>query len=148
MTENRLWEYPEDNPYGECTYDGKVEVYYNICNILTDKYKYKLKGVGELQVHLGCDFFRDQDNILCYGSKRYIKKMLESYEKMHGEKPKKASSPLEKNDHPEIDESAVLNVDDQKKYQSMIGALQWVVTLGRFDIATAVMTMSRFRAEP
>ena len=43
--------------------------------------------------------------------------MLESYEKMHGEKPKKASSPLEKNDHPEIDESAVLNVDDQKKFQ-------------------------------
>ena len=73
MTESRLWEYPEDNPYGECTYDGKVEVYYNICNILTDKYKYKLKGVGELQVHLGCDFFRDQDNILCIWPKRYIK---------------------------------------------------------------------------
>ena len=36
MTENRLWEYPEDNPYGECTYDGKVEVYFNICNLLTD----------------------------------------------------------------------------------------------------------------
>ena len=30
----------------------------------------------------------------------------------------------------------------------MIGALQWVVTLGRFDVATAVMTMSRFRMEP
>ena len=30
----------------------------------------------------------------------------------------------------------------------MIGALQWVVSLGRFDIATAVMTVSRFRAEP
>ena len=36
MTENRLWEYPEDNPYGECTYDGKVEVYYNMTSFLDD----------------------------------------------------------------------------------------------------------------
>ena len=32
----RKWEYPEDNPYGECTYDDKVEVYYNMTSFLTD----------------------------------------------------------------------------------------------------------------
>ena len=32
----RLWEYPEENPYGECTYDGKVEVYYNMTSFLDD----------------------------------------------------------------------------------------------------------------
>ena len=74
--------------------------------------------------------------------------MLDAYESTQNEKPKKASSPIEKNDHPELDESELLNIDGQKQYQSMIGALQWVVSLGRFDIATAVMTMSRFRAEP
>jgi hypothetical protein len=30
----------------------------------------------------------------------------------------------------------------------MIGALQWMVTIGRFDILTAVMYMSSFRAAP
>ena len=30
----------------------------------------------------------------------------------------------------------------------MIGALQWLVSLGRFDIFTATMTMSRFRVAP
>ena len=120
----------------------------SICNQLTDKYKFKLKGVGPIEVHLGCDFFRDQENVLCFGPKRYIKKMLGVYEEMFKEKPQEASSPLEKNDHPELDESYVLTPEDQKNYQSMIGALQWVVSLGRFDIATAVMTMSRFRAEP
>ena len=30
----------------------------------------------------------------------------------------------------------------------MIGQLQWLVSLGRFDVATAVMTMSRFRSNP
>ena len=38
--------------------------------------------------------------------------------------------------------------EDVKKYQSMIGALQWLVSLGRFDIQTSVMSMSRFRTEP
>ena len=32
----RKWEYPEDNPFGECTYDDKVEVYYNMTSFLTD----------------------------------------------------------------------------------------------------------------
>jgi hypothetical protein len=35
-----------------------------------------------------------------------------------------------------------------KRYQTMIGCLQWAVSLGRFDIQTAVMTMSRFRVAP
>ena len=33
-------------------------------------------------------------------------------------------------------------------YQSLIGALQWVVSIGRFDVQTAVMTLSSFRASP
>ena len=41
-----------------------------------------------------------------------------------------------------------LDLDDIKKYQSMIGALQWAVQLGRLDITTAIMTMSGFRANP
>jgi hypothetical protein len=33
-------------------------------------------------------------------------------------------------------------------YQSLIGALQWVVTIGYFDIRTAVANTSGFRAVP
>jgi hypothetical protein len=39
-------------------------------------------------------------------------------------------------------------LDDIKKFQSMIGALQWVIQIGRFDINTAVMMLSSFRANP
>ena len=41
-----------------------------------------------------------------------------------------------------------MNKDLHTIYQSLIGALQWCVTLGRFDIAVAVMTMPSFRAAP
>jgi hypothetical protein len=33
-------------------------------------------------------------------------------------------------------------------YQSMIGSLQWMVTIGQLDITTAVMTMSGFIVAP
>jgi hypothetical protein len=58
------------------------------------------------------------------------------------------TSPLEKGDHPELDTSELCTIDQIAQYQSMIGALQWIVTIGRFDINTAVMTMSGFRMAP
>jgi hypothetical protein len=38
--------------------------------------------------------------------------------------------------------------DQRAQYQSMIGALQWIVTIGRFDANAAVMTMSGFLMAP
>ena len=108
----------------------------------------KLKGVGPMSFHLGCDFFRDPDGTLCFGPKKYIDKMVQNYEQLFNEKPKEYSSPLEKNDHPELDMSEYLDDKNIKLYQSMIGALQWAVSLGRFDIHTAVMTLSQFRIAP
>ena len=80
--------------------------------------------------------------------KKYIEKMVQSYEQMFGTKlGKRPYSPLEEGDHPELDTSSFLGEDDIMKYQSLIGQLQWLITLGRFDIQTAVMTMSSFRAQ-
>ena len=144
---NKVWEYIAVYVDDLCIAAKNPQ---EICDTLTQKYKYKLKGVGTLSFHLGCDFFRDQENTLCFGPKRYIKKMLESYKSpnMFNDSPQKARSPLEKGDHPELDDTDFCSHEDTKKYQSMIGALQWLVSLGRFDIQTSVMSMSRFRTEP
>ena len=56
--------------------------------------------------------------------------------------------PLEKNYHPELDNTNLCNEEQITKYMCMIGQLQWVVTLGRFDILVHVMSMSRFRLAP
>jgi hypothetical protein len=42
---------------------------------------------------------------------------------------------LESNEHPEIDSSEFLGEDNIQKYQSLIGAMQWAISIGRFDIA-------------
>ena len=80
--------------------------------------------------------------------RKFIERMNEAYTKLFGAPPKHASSPLEKGDHPELDSSHKLGPEDVKRYQSLIGSLQWLVSLGRLDIATAVMTMSGFRVAP
>ena len=117
--------------------------------VLTERYKFKLKGTGPISFHLGMDFHRDEDGILCIVPRKYIEKMIGNYERMFGQPPKQTvSSPLEKGDHPELDESELLDEDGTTKYQSLIGALQWVITIGRFDVHTAVMTLSGFRAAP
>jgi hypothetical protein len=67
---------------------------------------------------------------------------------MFGSKHKEYTSPLEEGDHPEIDTSDELDPDNIKVYQSMIGSLQWAISLGCNDIQTSTMTMSRFRSAP
>ena len=56
--------------------------------------------------------------------------------------------PADKGDHPEIDMSDELDHNGMKLYQSIIVALQWVVSLCCFDIAVAVITLSSFRIAP
>ena len=118
-------------------------------DVLVNKCNYKVKGTGPLEFHLGADFHCDSDGTLCMAPKKYIERMIQSYEQMFGEKPHmNAYSPLEKGDHPELDDSDLLDQTGIQQYQSLIGSLQWAISLGRFDIATAVMTMSSFRAAP
>ena len=62
--------------------------------------------------------------------------------------PKNMRTPLEKNDHPELDDTEILNGESLQHYLTMIGQLQWLVTLGRFDIRAHITTMSRFRSAP
>jgi hypothetical protein len=81
-----------------------------ITDELENTYKFKLKGTGPIEFHLGCDFYRDEDGTLCFGPKKYIEKMVDAYMRMFGSKPmSKVTSPLEKNDHPELDDTELLD---------------------------------------
>jgi hypothetical protein len=120
-----------------------------ITDTLMNKYNFKLKGTGEIEFHLGMSFCRNDRNELRISPQRYIEKMVDNYKQLFGEFHLHCSqSPLESNDHPEIDSPKFLSEDDIQKYQSLIGAMQWAISIGRFDIAVHVMTMSSFRASP
>ena len=118
-------------------------------NVLSSKYNFSMKETGPLKFHLGADFVRDNKGTLSMAPRKYIDRMIASYERMFGEKPKiNVYSPLEPGDHPELDDSELLDATGTQQYLSLVGMLQWAISLGRFDIATAVMSMSSFRAAP
>jgi hypothetical protein len=109
---------------------------------------YKLKGVGEITYHLGGDFYRDPDGTLAWGAKTYVKRIIEQSQSIFGSLPKEFKTPIDKDDHPELDTSDELPYEKIRDFQSLIGSFQWAVSLGRYDIQCVVMTMGRFRSAP
>ena len=119
-----------------------------ILDSLMEVYKFLLKGSGPLTFHLGCDFINDPDRTLCQSPRKYISRMTDNYIQMFGHEPRHYKSPLDKGDHPELDDSEFLDAEGIKQYQSLIGSFQWAVSLGRVDIYMAVTSLSSFRVAP
>ena len=87
--------------------------------LTSPKYNLKFKGTSKVDFHLGADFGRDPDGTLFMSPKRYIERIAETYKRFFGEKPSKSgvSSPLENNDHPELDASELLEEEGIQQYQ-------------------------------
>jgi hypothetical protein len=119
-------------------------------DMLKNEHNFEPKSTTSMPFHLIHDFFQDDDGTLCMAPRKHVDKMIMNCERMFGEKPKmNIYSPLEKGDYPEMDTIKLLELEDMTKCQSIIGSLQWAVSLGRLDIATAIMTLvSAFRALP
>ena len=118
------------------------------CNELKKGYNLKLKGVGSLEYHLGCTYKKDPDGTLAADPRRYVNKILESYERMFKEKPRKSRPPLEEGDQPELHTPELCDEHQTNQFQTLVGQLQWLISPGHFDIAVHVMSLSRFRAPP
>ena len=76
----------------------------------------------------------------CSGGARWHDRLFDILQELKF-KPSKA-------DHPELDTSELCDEHQTKQFQTLIGQLQWLISLGRFDIAVHVMSLSRFRAQP
>lgn len=118
---------------------------------------YKLKDIGPPKRYLGSTIGKytvpkpnNEGNFEFWSlsAEDYLKHAISTVEEKFTLDKKHSSTPLENGYHPEICESQFLNDDDANYYQSLIGVLQWIVELGRIDIAYSVSTMSRFIAMP
>ena len=75
--------------------------------------------------------------------------MKETYIRLFNtETSKGLKTSLEKNDHPELDTSDILERQQVNHYLTMVGQLQWLMSLGRFYIQAQVIAMSRLGAQP
>ena len=132
---------------------------------------YDLKGVGSPEYYLGSDYLTvPNDNQLngtatidneekdknlsplwlkegiktTFSARTYIKNTIERLEKMIGREFPEFDSPMSESIHPEIDNTNILDPERHSHFRSLVGCANWLVILGRFDIAYAANTFSRF----
>ena len=55
---------------------------------------------------------------------------------------KEYKTPMDKEYHPEFDLTPLVNAEMHTRYRSMIGSLNWLITIACFDIQYAVTTLS------
>jgi len=116
---------------------------------------YVMKGVGKPQYYLGGDVvdvgeeWEKQGINTAFSAETYIRNCLPKLAKMCDlEQFRKASTPFDEKYHPELDESELLDSLGISKYRSLIGSANWILTLGRFDIAYTLSTLSRYAMAP
>jgi hypothetical protein len=76
--------------------------------------------------------------------------MLKKYEQFFGEPVPKSDvhAPHVRGDHPELGDSPLCDSKQTQIIMSVIGDMQWAVSLGRIVIFGATMCLSAFRALP
>ena len=114
----------------------------------TLKNKFPIRNIEEMpEYYLGSNLEIRKNNTIKVSSRKYISEIINKYEKKYGTL-KKENVPATPGDHPELDDSPLLNEDETRHYQSNIGICQWISTAGRLDIAFAVSSLSRFSHAP
>lgn len=110
-------------------------------------YLVKDSSKGPPDYYLGNDYKKDGKGRWCIGCKKYLTEAIDRIEAIFGNLPKK-DTPMVDGDNPELDTSSPLNDDDHRKYQMLLGMLNWIVCLGRIDVGFATSSLSRFTACP
>jgi len=111
------------------------------------KKEYSVKGEGPPLYYLGNDYKMHKGRS-AIGCKKYITEAIRRIEAITKTPIKRQSTPLPTGDHPELDTSEFLDNDGHRYYQMLIGMLNWIVGIGRFDIAHATTSLARFSSCP
>jgi len=98
---------------------------------------FELTDLGDISYYLGIKITKDEEGIYSINQTSYIKKVLRTYGM---EDAKESKVPLDIGYKKTKDES---NRIEKKKYQSLIGALIYIATNTRVDIAASVSILSR-----
>ena len=79
-----------------------------IIQISKAKYHLKVRGDGKLTYHLGADYFEDPDGTFVSQPRKYNDKLADTYMRLFNDDPPKGyKTPLDKNEHPELDTSEI-----------------------------------------
>ena len=116
--------------------------------------RYDLKGTGVPEHYLGgnVDQHKNEqkkDDVTWSQSARtYITNVTAKIEKMFEVELRHYQSPMDSSYKPEIDDTRLLTPLEITKYQMLVGCANWVITLGRWDVYYATVTLARYNVAP
>ena len=172
-----LWMRPKDD-HCECmaTCVDDIVVFSKDCMSIIERIKeaFDLKQVGVPEHYLGGNFHtiseREAPNTLetrndnpqhhllpkwekegvhmASSAKTYMENLIERLEQTSGHEFAKHNSPMHDALHPEVDDSPFLDAKAHSQFRSLIGCANCIITLGRFDIAYSINSLSRFSQAP
>ena len=87
--------------------------------------------------YLGNNVSRRDDGTIKRSLEKYIKEVVRRFELRHATL-RKENVPSSPGDHPENDDTALLNEEGITDFQSIIGVCQWISLAARMDITHAV----------
>ena len=113
---------------------------------------YDFKGIGSPEYYLGGDvkivYEGDSIKELSLSSKTYVKRICEKNSDLMGWKLKGYNNPMDPGYHTEVDDSDFLVGESISKCQMMVESLNWLITLGHYDIHYTVTTLARHMMMP
>ncbi len=115
---------------------------------------YTMKGVGIPEYYLGGNVEQlgeewMKENIqVGLSARTYIENVVPKFEGLLSSEFRKFKTPMEEKYHPELDESPLCDSEQASIFRSFIGSLNWIITLGRFDVHHATMSLARFNMSP
>ena len=77
-------------------------------------------------------------------AKTHMENSIECLEQSLGHEFSKHNSPMHDALHPELNDSPFLDAKAHSQFRSLIGCANWIITLGRFNIAHSINLQSRF----
>ena len=110
------------------------------------EHKYMIKDDGLPKYYLGNNYCPQKGKWMV-GCKKYVVKAVHQVEAMFPTLTRNAT-PMWANNHPENDNLPLLGDSNHRKFQMLIGMLNWAVTIGWFDVAYAMSSLSCFSACP
>ena len=108
-----------------------------------------VKESGVRDYYLGNNYkYHEGQDLWSYGCDSYV---AEAIKKVEAEFwcLRQTKTPMPTSDcHPELDNTPLLSLDDHRRFQMLLGMLQWMVTIGRPDLCHGVAMLNRFGACP
>jgi hypothetical protein len=124
---------------------------------------FSIKEIGPPSRYLGADV-RWVDGYFHFSSTTYLTEVLDQLQRAGSLEEQPANgfkkfktpyefkeddtTPLTPGDHPELDSSEMLDDVGHHLFQRMVGILQWIVLIGRYDVCYVTASMSRFGSAP